>query len=72
MKNIERINKKVVLVVLCFISVFTEPSLAQDKQRTSISENDLGLSKYDFLYASESPTQNIYIIKNGEIREAYK
>lgn len=33
---------------------------------------DNGLSKYNFLYAGESPTQNIYIIKNGQIAWEYK
>jgi len=57
-------TKQIATVLFAFIIFFGQVSLAQEK--------DYGLSKYNFLYAGESPTQNLYIIKNGKVAWEYK
>ncbi len=63
------------LIILITITVTAECQTTVNSQQKKLAPDILpgkGLEQYDFFYAGESPTQNMYIIKKGKIVWQYK
>lgn len=65
-------SRSFIFFMLVFTAVLHKTSFAQQKIFAPASLPGKGIAEYDFFYAGEAKTQNMYIVRKGQIVWEYK